>query len=46
MWGWLLCTGGEKELVVCTAKDVACVWVDLEVYDLNVVGASNVYESV
>jgi hypothetical protein len=46
MWGKLLCAGGEKVLLVCTTTDDACVWVDLAVYDLGVVGASNVYEGV
>ena len=34
MWGELLCARGEEELVVCAADDAACMWVDLEVYDL------------
>ncbi len=33
-------------MVVCTTEDVACVWVDLDVDDLGVVGASDVYEGV
>jgi hypothetical protein len=46
MWGELLCARSEKELVVCAAEDAACVWVDLEVYDLGMVGASNIDEGV
>ena len=46
MWGELLCAQGKEELVVELAEDVACVWVDFEVYDFGVVGASNVYEGV
>jgi hypothetical protein len=46
MRGELLCARGEEELVVCAAEDAACAWVDLEVYDLGVIGASNVDEAV
>ena len=46
MWGKLLCAWGDEKLVVSAAEDAACVWFDLEVYDLGVVGASNVYEGM
>ena len=42
----LLCARGEEEVVICTTEDASCVWIDLEVHDLGVVGASNVYEGV
>ena len=32
--------------MVFATEDVACVWVDLDVNDLGVVGASNVYEDM
>ena len=46
MRGELLCAWGEEELVICAAEDVACVWVDFEVYELGVVDASNVDEGM
>ncbi len=46
MRGELLCARGEEELVVCAAEKAAYVWVDLEVYALGLVGASDVDECV
>ena len=46
MWGKFWCARGEEELVVYAAEYVVCVWVDLNIYDLGVVGAADVDEGV
>ena len=44
--GEFLCAWGKEELMVGAAKDVLGVWVDVDVDDLGVVGASNIDEGV
>ena len=46
MRGKLLCARGEEELVICSPEDAACMWVDLKVHDLGMVGASKVYKGL
>ncbi len=46
MWGEFLCARGEEESVICAAEDATCLWVDLEMHDLGVVGAADVDDSV
>jgi hypothetical protein len=44
--GEFLCAWGKEELMVGAAKDVLGVWVDVDVDDLGVVGASDIDEGV
>ncbi len=41
VWGEFLRAWGKEELVVYAAEDASGVWVDLEVDDLGVIGASD-----
>ena len=44
--GEFLCAWGKEELMVGAAKDASGVWVDVDVDDLGVVGASDIDEGV